>query len=98
MIVCKVVGSIVVTRKTDSLKGKKLLVVKEVNLRNLGVSGKPLIAVDTVGSGIGELVMVVSGSSARQTKITNNTPVDATIAGIIDLVELEGNIVFSKHD
>ncbi|MCD8510479.1 MAG: EutN/CcmL family microcompartment protein [Bacillus sp. (in: Bacteria)] len=86
------------TRKTDSLKGKKLLVVKEVNLRNLGVSGKPLIAVDTVGSGIGELVMVVSGSSARQTKITNNTPVDATIAGIIDLVELEGNIVFSKHD
>ena len=54
------------------------------------------MAVDTVGAGEGEIVLVVSGSSARQTTKTQNTPVDAVIMGIVDSIELEGKVVYRK--
>ena len=60
------------------------------------VSGKPYVAVDTVDAGIGDLVLTAAGSSARQTDITKDTPVDAVIMSVIDSLEVEGETVFRK--
>lgn len=96
MITCKVLGSVVCTRKDEKLVGTKLLVVQPISLDNQAPDGKSLVAIDTVGAGEGEIVLVVSGSSARQTTKTQNTPVDAVIMGIVDSIELEGKVVYRK--
>jgi ethanolamine utilization protein EutN len=96
MIIGKVIGSVVSSAKAEKLQGKKLLIVQPLDLISIQPDGKPVIAIDTVGSGKGEVVMVVSGSSARQTVVTNGTPVDAAIIGIIDQVEIEGKLTFEK--
>jgi microcompartment protein CcmK/EutM len=84
-----VVGTVVATRKEAELEGLKLLVVKACDF-----DGKPtgasVVAADAVGAGIGEVVLYASGSSARQTKVTQNRPVDATIMAIVDTVEIDG--------
>jgi len=95
MLFARVVGNVVCTRKDDKLVGTKLLLVQPVDL-----SGKPqgnqLVAVDAVGAGENELVLIVSGSSARQTKRTEGNPVDCTIMAIVDYIEKDGQIVFKK--
>lgn len=96
MIACRVLGTVVSTRKDEKLVGTKLLVVQPIALGDQTPDGKSLVAVDTVGAGEGEIVLVVSGSSARQTEKTQNTPVDAVIMGIIDSIELEGKVVYRK--
>jgi ethanolamine utilization protein EutN len=96
MIIGKVIGSVVSSAKAEKLQGKKLLIVQPLDLISIQPDGKPVIAIDTVGSGKGEVVMVVSGSSARQTVITNGTPVDAAIIGVVDQVEIEGRLTFEK--
>ncbi|GAA0337103.1 EutN/CcmL family microcompartment protein [Bacillus carboniphilus] len=96
MIIGKVIGNVVSTSKAEKLQGKKLLIVQPLDLVNIEPDGKPVVAIDTVGSGLEEVVMVVSGSSARQTQITNGTPVDAAIIGIIDTIEIEGKRTFEK--
>jgi ethanolamine utilization protein EutN len=96
MIIAKVIGSVVSSAKAEKLLGKKLLIVQPLDLISIQPDGKPVIAIDTVGSGRGEVVMVVSGSSARQTAITNGTPVDAAIIGVVDQVEIEGKLTFEK--
>lgn len=96
MIIAKVVGSIVSTTKAEKLRGKKLLIVQPLDMKSIEEDGKPLVAVDTVGSGEGEVVLVVSGSSARQTEITNGVPVDAAIVGVVDSIEIEGSLTFNK--
>ncbi|ART78392.1 ethanolamine utilization protein EutN [Sutcliffiella horikoshii] len=96
MIIAKVTGSIVATTKAEKLKGKKLLIVTPLDMKNIEEDGKPIVAIDTVGSGVGEVVLIVSGSSARQTEITNGVPVDAAIVGIVDQIELNGTLTFSK--
>ncbi|MHC0037030.1 EutN/CcmL family microcompartment protein [Pseudoneobacillus sp. C159] len=96
MIIGKVIGSVVSSAKAEKLLGKKLLVVQPLDLISIQPDGKPVIAIDTVGSGKGEVVMVVSGSSARQTAVTNGTPVDAAIIGVVDQVEIEGKLTFEK--
>ncbi|QFT91070.1 Ethanolamine utilization protein EutN [Bacillus sp. THAF10] len=96
MIIAKVVGSIVATTKAEKLTGKKLLIVTPLDMKSIEEDGKPLVAIDTVGSGIGEVVLVVSGSSARQTEATTGVPVDAAIVGIVDQIEIQGNLTFSK--
>lgn len=96
MIICKVVGSIVSTTKAEKLKGKKLMIVQPLDLKSIEEDGKPLVAIDTVGSGVGEVVLLVSGSSARQTEITNGVPVDAAIVGIVDQIEIQGILTFNK--
>ncbi|WP_404459982.1 EutN/CcmL family microcompartment protein [Sutcliffiella horikoshii] len=96
MIIAKVTGSIVATTKAEKLKGKKLLIVTPLDMKSIEEDGKPLVAIDTVGSGVGEVVLIVSGSSARQTEITNGVPVDAAIVGIVDQIELNGSLTFSK--
>ena len=91
----RVEGAVVSTAKVEQLKGQKLLLV---NL--LGPDASPtknfLVAVDTVGSGRGEVVIIVRGSSARQTKSLQSVPSDASIIAIVDSIELQGKIVFDK--
>lgn len=95
MVFARVTGNVVCTLKDDKLVGTKLMLVQPVDLAG-AAKGNPLVAVDAVGAGEGELVLLVQGSSARQTSRTNNTPVDAVIFAIVDTVEQHGKKVFSK--
>lgn len=95
MLIAKVVGSAVATIKDEKLNGTKLLVVRETNVRGEPV-GKPLVAIDTVDAGVEDLVLIASGSSARQTNITKDRPVDAVIMAILDSLEVDGEITFRK--
>ena len=88
MILARVVGNIVATRKDPRLEGQKLLIVKPVSPEGKEESNY-VIAVDVVGAGSKELVLVVSGSSARMAEGCKDKPVDAAIVGIVDTVHLE---------
>ena len=87
MILGRVAGTVVATRKDERLEGFKLLVVQAVEPDGRAREGY-VVAVDTVGAGMGELVLVVSGSSARMATGCADRPVDAAIAGIVDEVDL----------
>jgi len=82
MIIGKIVGSIVSTRKHDKLVGSKLMIVETISSMNNGT--KQIVAVDYIGAGIGENVLVAIGSSARLACEKENAPIDAAIVGIID--------------
>ena len=82
MIIGKVVGSVVSTRKNENLIGNKFMIVEPVRMMNAGQSR--LVAIDNVGAGIGDFVLVAEGSSARIGCGQENSPVDAAIVGIID--------------
>ena len=88
MILARIVGTVVSTRKDPRLEGKKLLVVKPISPQGADESGY-LIAVDTVGAGAAETVLVVSGSSARNAEGCKDRPVDAAIVGIVDTIQLD---------
>lgn len=88
MFIGKVSGTVVASRKVDGLSGFKLLLVKKLDLARKE-TGDFTVAVDVVGAGVGETVLVVSGSSSRQTERTDKKPVDAAIVGIIDSVTLD---------
>ncbi len=95
MILGRIVGTVTATSKDQNLEGMKLLVVQH--------SGKDLedlsaftVAADGIGAGMGEYVLVVTGSSARMVARTHNKPVDASIMAIVDTVEIEGKIVYRK--
>ncbi|MBI5203067.1 MAG: EutN/CcmL family microcompartment protein [Elusimicrobia bacterium] len=95
MIFARVVGNVVCTLKDEKLVGTKLLLVQPVDLAN-AAKGNPLVAVDAVGAGEGELVLLVQGSSARQTSRTESTPVDCAIFAIVDTIEKDGKTAFRK--
>ena len=95
MQIARVVGSTVATIKDEKLVGRKLLIVREADERGNAV-GKPYVAIDTVDAGAGDLVLIAAGSSARQTTITKDTPVDAVIMAVIDTLEVDGSITFRK--
>lgn len=84
-----VVGTVVSTRKDPELGGLRFLIVKGCDFDGKP-TGSAVIAVDSVGAGVGEVVLYASGSSARQTTATQNRPVDATIMAIVDTVEVDG--------
>lgn len=88
MFIGKVSGTVVASRKVEGLSGFKLLLVKKLDLARKE-TGDFTVAVDVVGAGVGETVLVVSGSSSRQTERTDKKPVDAAIVGIIDSVTLD---------
>lgn len=96
MILAKVIGTVVATRKDDKLSGAKLQIVQPVALADMSPDGRPLVAIDAVGAGTGEIVMVCSGSSARQTTRTKDTPCDAVIMAIVDSLDVQGTQVFAK--
>jgi ethanolamine utilization protein EutN len=87
MLLAKVVGTVVATRKDPRLVSNKLMVVRGVDPRGKA-EGNYLVAVDTVDAGVGETVLVVSGSSARMASGMKDCPVDAAIVGIVDMVEV----------
>lgn len=87
MILGKVVGTVWATRKDEQLVGMKLQIVQPVALDYSLKSGF-VIAVDSVGAGVGEIVLVAQGSSARQTELTHNKPVDAVITAIVDKLDV----------
>jgi len=88
MILARVVGTVVATRKDPRLEGKTLLIVKPVSPEGKDESGY-LVAVDTVSAGFKETVLVVSGSSARMAEGCKDTPVDSAIVGIVDDLQLD---------
>jgi microcompartment protein CcmK/EutM len=88
MILARVVGTVVATRKDPRLEGKKLLIIKPVSPEGQDESGY-IVSVDTVGSGVGERVIAVAGSSARMAEGCKDTPVDNAIIGIVDEVHLD---------
>jgi ethanolamine utilization protein EutN len=88
MILARVVGTVVATRKDPRLEGKKLLILKPISPEGKDESGY-VVSVDTVGAGVGERVIAVSGSSARMAEGCKDIPVDNTIIGIVDEVHLD---------
>jgi microcompartment protein CcmK/EutM len=95
MRIAKVVGVTVSTIKDEKLQGRKLLVVRETDETG-ELYGKPMVAVDTLDAGVGELVLVAQGSAARQTSMTDKSPVDTVIMAIIDSLEVDGRVTFRK--
>jgi microcompartment protein CcmK/EutM len=101
MFVAQVTGSVVATQKTATMTGHKMLVVEPYRLDEktrdrLVPTGRTFIAVDTLGAGEGQFVLVTQGSSARLTPETKSLPIDAVIIGLVDTVRIEGKDVFNK--
>jgi len=102
MFLAKVTGSVVATQKVASMIGRKLLTVEPLRVDpqrrdQLVGTGRTFVAVDTVGAGNGEMVLIVQGSSARLTPETEKLPVDAAIIGIVDSVNVENKTIFSAR-
>ena len=95
MLLGKVVGTLVASQKDEKLEGLKFLVVRQISVDG-NDSPNYVVAVDAVGAGVGEVVMYASGSSARQTKITDQRPCDAVIMAIVDTGEVDGDIKYRK--
>ena len=89
MLLARIVGTVVATRKDPRLVSSKLMVVRSVDPKGK-LDGPFLVAVDTVDAGVGETVLVVSGSSARMASGLKDSPVDAAIVGIVDTVDMAG--------
>ena len=101
MFVALVTGSVVATHKAESMTGHKLLVVEPYRLDDksrtkLVSTGRTFIAVDTLGAGEGQFVLVTQGSSARLTPETKSLPIDAVVIGLVDTVRIDGTEVFSR--
>lgn len=101
MFVAKVVGSIVSTEKVESMRGQKLLVVEPYRLDNardkLTTTGRTFVAVDMLGAGVEDFVLIVQGSSARFTPKTQKLPIDCVVIGIVDSVNIEKQQVYSRQ-
>ena len=95
MLIGKVVGTVVASRKEEELDGLKLLVVRACDVDGTP-TGAIAVAVDAVGAGLGEVVLYAAGSSARQTQVTQNRPVDATIMAIVDEIAVGGERRYVK--
>ena len=100
MFIARVTGSVVATLKVVSMVGRTLLTVEPLRVdpsAQLVGTGRTFVCVDTVGAGQGEMVLIVQGSSARLTPETEKLPVDATIIGIVDTVNIENKTIFQAH-
>jgi microcompartment protein CcmK/EutM len=96
MLIAWVIGTTVSTIKDPELTGRKLLLCRQTDETGTAI-GKPYVAVDSVDAGVGDLVLTAHGSSARQTEITKNRPVDAVIMAVIDSLEVGDKVVFRKE-
>ena len=95
MILGRVVGTVVATRRCDEIPGARYLLVQAADARG---GGRPAwhVALDPLGAGQGELVLLSQGSSERQNPMSDQKPVDTLVAGIVDTVEERGDVVFRK--
>jgi microcompartment protein CcmK/EutM len=102
MFVAKVIGSVVSTEKVAAMRGQKLLIVEpyrlDSNRDKLTTTGRSFIAVDNLGAGVDDFVLIVQGSSARITPETQKLPIDCVVIGIVDSVNVERNSVYSRTE
>ena len=96
MLLGKVVGTLVSTQKDEKLEGFKFMVVKRLNVEN-EETGEYVIAADAVQAGIGDVVMYATGSSARQTTLTDKKPCDAVLMAVVDTWEVDGEVRYQKE-
>jgi microcompartment protein CcmK/EutM len=97
MLLGRVVGTLVATRKEPSLEGLKLLVLRQLDIDGKATAGYR-VAVDAVGAGLGEVVLYATGSSARLTKVTDKRPCDGVIMAIVDMLEVDGVVKYNKAE
>ncbi len=102
MFVAKVTGSLVSTQKLDSMVGYKLLMVEPYRLdpqdrKSLVTTGRTFVAVDMLGAGEGDFVLISQGSSARLTPETKNMPIDTLVIGLVDQVHVENTAVYQRN-
>jgi len=97
MILAKVVGTVVSTRKEPKIEGLKFLLLEKINPSNMQGKADYLVAMDSVGAGLGEVVFYVAGSSSRMTAATEGKPSDATIISIVDSIDINGKYVYRKE-
>ncbi|MFC1484520.1 EutN/CcmL family microcompartment protein [Candidatus Neomarinimicrobiota bacterium] len=95
MLLGRVVGTLVASRKEPSLDGLKFLVLKHLDIEGQETGGYR-VAADAVGAGLGEMVLYATGSSARQTKMTDKRPCDGVIMAIVDVLEVDGEVKYDK--
>lgn len=103
MFVAKVTGSLISTQKVDAMVGYKLLIVEPYRVdaqdrTRLTTTGRTFVAVDMLGAGVGEYVLITQGSSARLTPETKNMPIDTVIVGIVDQVHVDRTCVYSREE
>ncbi len=95
MLIARVIGTAISTIKDEKIHGSKLLVLRPTD-QSGEIIGKPYVAIDLVDAGEGDLVLTGHGSSARQTYLTKDCPVDAVVMAVIDHLEVDGEVVFRK--
>jgi len=96
MLLARVVGTVVSTRKEPKIEGIRFLLLEKLDPATMQGKKDYVVAMDTVGAGPGEVVFYVAGSSARMTAVTDGRPSDAAITAIVDTVELGGQAVYQK--
>ncbi|MCG3179939.1 MAG: Carbon dioxide concentrating mechanism protein CcmL [Phycisphaerae bacterium] len=100
MFIARVRGNVVATQKVTQMTGRKLLIVEPLRVSEgadgLAPTGRSFVAVDSVGAGQDDLVLITQGSSARMTEGTNDAPVDCVVIGVIDSVGALGKTVYRK--
>jgi microcompartment protein CcmK/EutM len=103
MFVGRVTGNVVATQTVASMTGHKLLLVEpsrgdEKSRGRLVPTGRSFVVVDTLGAGLGAMVLVCQGSSARLTPETEKLPIDAVVIGLVGTVDVEGNVIYSDRE
>ena len=96
MVLARVIGTVVATNKEPRLEGIKLLLLDKIDPATMKGKEDFVVAMDSVGAGVGEIVFYVAGSSARLTAVTEGKAADATIIAIVDQIELGGKLVYRK--
>jgi microcompartment protein CcmK/EutM len=96
MLLARVKGTVVSTRKEPKIEGIKFLLLEKIDAASMKGNGEYLVAMDSVGAGPGEIVFYAAGSSSRMTAVTDGKPSDAAIIAIVDSIELEGALVYQK--
>jgi ethanolamine utilization protein EutN len=102
MFIAKVTGSLVATQKVGAMVGNKLLLVEPYRVdvddrKRLKTTGRTFVVVDSLGSGVGEYVLITQGSSARLTPETKSLPIDAVVIGIVDTVHVDQACVYDRE-
>ena len=97
MVVGRVKGNVVSTNKCEQLTGLKLLIVQPIDLETLAEKGDPIVCIDGIGAGEGELVFCIAGSSSRAAEETKSTPADNSILGILDTIDVKGRRTYEKY-
>ena len=102
MFIARVRGNVVTTQKVAKMTGRKLLIIDPLRVDEDGgkfnPTGRCFVAVDSIGAGTDDIVLVTQGSSARMTETTSDAPVDCVVIGIIDTVNILGNTIYRKAD